>query len=100
MIKVNVLYGHPTDPAAFEQHYRTVHAPLAEKVPNVKSFEWGKALGNADGSPAAYFWIATLTFADMAAMMGSMTTPEGAAAGADVANFATGGVTMVLSEVN
>ena len=27
-MKVHVLYGKPTDPAAFEEYYRTVHAPI------------------------------------------------------------------------
>jgi len=98
MIKVNVLYGPPTDPAAFEEYYRTVHAPIAEKLPGLVSFEYGKAIGTGDGSESPYFWIAALNFADAAAMGAAMTGPEGAAAAEDVPKFASGGVTVVMSE--
>ena len=42
MIKLTILYGKPTDPAAFDEHYATTHAPLAAKVPGVQRYEWGK----------------------------------------------------------
>lgn len=97
-MKVHVLYGKPTDPAAFEEYYRTIHAPIAEKLPNLQSFEYGKALPNPDGSEPAYFWLATLSFADGAALGAGMGGPEGAAATEDVPKFASGGVTVVISE--
>ena len=27
MMKLTVLYGHPTNPEAFEEHYRKTHLP-------------------------------------------------------------------------
>jgi uncharacterized protein (TIGR02118 family) len=36
MVKITVLYGHPEDPAAFEEHYTNTHIPLVKKVPNLK----------------------------------------------------------------
>ncbi len=32
MVKLTVLYGHPTDPAAFDRHYQEVHIPLARTM--------------------------------------------------------------------
>jgi len=75
-----------------------VHAPIASKLPNLKSFEYGKAIGTADGSESPYFWIAALTFADVESMGAAMAGPEGAAAAEDVAKFATGGVSVIMSE--
>jgi uncharacterized protein (TIGR02118 family) len=98
MIKVNVLYGPPTDPAAFEEYYRTIHAPIASKLPNLQTFEYGKVVGTADGSESPYFWIASLTFPSPEAMGAAMTSPEGQAAGDDVPKFATGGVSVIMSE--
>lgn len=32
-----VCYGHPEDPAAFDEYYRTTHRPLADKIPGVRT---------------------------------------------------------------
>ena len=32
---LTVCYGHPTDPAAFDAHYTSTHAPLAGKIPGM-----------------------------------------------------------------
>ena len=97
-MKVHVLYGKPTDPAAFEEYYRSTHAPIAAKLPGLQSFEYGKSMPNPDGSEATYFWLATLSFPDAATLGAAMTGPEGAAAADDVPKFASGGVTIVVSE--
>ena len=51
-MKVHVLYGKPTDPKAFEDYYRSTHAPIAEKLPGLQSFEYGKSMPNPDGTDA------------------------------------------------
>lgn len=28
-----VCYGHPDEPASFDQYYSTTHRPLADKIP-------------------------------------------------------------------
>ena len=38
MVKLTVLYGPPTDAAAFEDYYANTHLPLAAKLPNVARF--------------------------------------------------------------
>ena len=58
MAKLTTLYGHPTDPAAFEEHYANTHAPLVEKIPNLRQFEAGKIIATPDGSEPPYYWIA------------------------------------------
>ena len=99
MMKLTVLYGPPTDTAAFDQHYQDVHVPLAQKIPGVTRFEAGK-VSTVDGSDSPYYLMAQLWFEDMAAFGAGMGSPEGAAAGADVASFATGGATMLVTEVD
>jgi uncharacterized protein (TIGR02118 family) len=98
MVKLIVLYGKPEDPSAFDAYYASTHAPLAEKIPNLKRYEHGKALGSADGSEAPYYYVADLSFDDADALQAGMSSPEGAAAGADVANFASGGATMFIAQ--
>ncbi len=98
MVKLVVLYGHREDHAAFDAHFADVHVPLTEKVPGLKRFEHGHTLGAPDGSQALYYYLAELTFDDGAALQAAMASPEGEAAGADVANFASGGVTLMVAE--
>lgn len=40
MAKLIILYGHPTDPAAFEDYYTHRHLPFAaQHMPNVRGAE-------------------------------------------------------------
>jgi uncharacterized protein (TIGR02118 family) len=98
MVKLVVAYGPPDDPAAFDAHYAQTHAPLAQKIPNLRHFEAGKVLGTPDGSAAPYYLIAQLSFDDAEALATAMGTDEGQAAAADVATFASGGATMMVLE--
>jgi uncharacterized protein (TIGR02118 family) len=98
MVKFVVMYGQPEDPAAFDAHYAATHGPLVEKIPNLRRFEAGKVLGTPDGSDAPYYYLAELRFDDAEAIQTAFGTPEGQAAGADVATFATGGATVMIAE--
>lgn len=98
MIKLTVLYGAPADEAAFDEHYTSVHVPLVDAIPGLSRFEAGK-VATLDGSTPPYYWMAQLWFDDMASFGAGMGSPEGAAASADVETFATGGATLLLTEV-
>ena len=99
MVKLMVLYGKPEDPSAFDAHYAATHAPLAEKIPNLRRYEHGKALGTPDGSEAPYYYVADLSFDDPDALQAGLSSPEGQAAAGDLATFASGGVTMFVAQV-
>ncbi len=98
MVKLVVTYGQPQDPAAFDQHYAETHVPLVHKIPNLRRFEAGKVLGTPDGSPAPSYYMALLYFDTAEDLQTAFGTPEGQAAGADVATFASGGATMMIAE--
>lgn len=100
MVKLTVLYGHPTDPDAFERYYAATHMPLARTIPHLERIEAGKVIASPGGEEPPYYRIAELWFADMETLQTAMGTEEGKAAGADVANFATGGATMFISEAD
>lgn len=94
MRRIIVQYGMPEDPAAFDAHYKNIHTPLTAKMPNLKSFEISSGpVISSDESKEVYL-IATLSFDNAAEMETSMASAEGQAAVADVANFASGGVTI------
>ena len=42
MVKLTVIYGHPTDPEAFEKYYATTQPPLVEKMKGVEKAELTK----------------------------------------------------------
>ena len=98
MIKATVLYGHPTDSVAFEKYYAETHTPIALKM-EVDKMELTKFLSAPDGGKPAYYRMAELYFAGPAEMQQSMGSSEGQATAADLANFATGGVTMIIGAV-
>lgn len=93
-----VTYGRPTDPDAFDAHYRDVHAGLARAIPGLVAFTTGRAASLEGTQPDAY-WVAELDFASEEEMTAGMASEAGRAAGADVPTFATGGATLVHFEV-
>jgi uncharacterized protein (TIGR02118 family) len=100
MVKVTALYGPPADPAAFERHYADAHMPLVYKIPGLGRIEEARVIGTPDGSPAPYHRLFEFWFDGPEQMQAALGSPEGQAAVADLANFATGGVTIVVSEVD
>lgn len=99
MIKATVLYGHPTDPNFFEKYYAETHIPLVNKAHGVVKSEYTKFLPNPDGTDAAYYRMAELYFENPAEMQSTMGSQEGKAMAHDLANFASGGVTVITGIV-
>ena len=99
MIKLTVLYEQPTDAAAFEHYYANTHLPLVGKMSGFERAELTKFLDAPDGEKAARYRMAEFWFANIEAMKTTMGSPEGQATAADLANFATGGVTLLTGIV-
>lgn len=93
-----VEYGRPTDPAAFDRHYREVHVGLARAIPGLQRFTLGHA-APLDPSATAPYLVASLEFESAEAMGAGLTSDAGAAAAADVGTFATGGATIFSHDV-
>ncbi|MEO6232149.1 MAG: EthD family reductase [Ferruginibacter sp.] len=99
MIKTTVMYGHPTDPDAFEAYYKSDHTAIVNKVSGIVKAEYTKFLHNMDGSAPAYYRMAELYFVGPAELQETMSSPEGQAMVDDLINFATGGVTVIIGVV-
>lgn len=97
MYQLTASYAPPSDPAAFLDHYRSVHAPLGRALPDVRSFTW-TICRSVDGSPPAHFVLAVLRWDDEQHAMAALGSPAGAAVVADLANFAGAGVDIELGE--
>jgi uncharacterized protein (TIGR02118 family) len=100
MVKIVVLYGQPSDPAAFEDHYANTHLPLAAKIANVQRFEAGRVVATPDGGDPAYYRIAELWFNSQEDLQAAMASPEGQETTADISNFASGGATILIAQVD
>jgi len=97
--KLTVLYGHPDDPEAFENYYANTHMPLVDKIP-LQSYEVAKIVATPDGSDLPYYRIFEGYSEDMEQLQNSLATQEGQAAVGDIPNFATGGATIFISEID
>ena len=93
-----VNYGKPEDPGAFDDYYRDTHVPLASEIPGLLKFVVGHPQALDPSAPGPYF-VAELDFESEETMGKAFASNEGKAATADVANFATGGATMVHYDV-
>jgi len=100
MKRVLVCYGKPDDPAAFDRHYTAVHVPLVNKMPHLKSFEMSRGEVVSSNDDVAYHLVAILSYANQAELDASLASPEGKAAVDDLANFASGGVTILTIETD
>jgi len=98
MHKVLALYPPPKDPVHFKRYYEETHLPLAAQLPGLLASRHTFSIEGV-GSPSPYFCIWEGEFADAKAMGDSMESPMGQKVAADVANYATGGVTIIHFDV-
>jgi uncharacterized protein (TIGR02118 family) len=99
VVKVIVLYGHPADPAAFDDHYANIHAPLVGSIPGLKLFEVCRVVGTTEGVDIPYYRIAELSFESQETLQAGLSSAEGQDTVADLPNFASGGATVLFTEV-
>ncbi len=103
MVKWTVLYEHPDDPDAFVDYYANTHMPMVREIPDLLRYEAAKAVatpdGSEDGSAPPYYRTFEGYFEDVGRLQSGMSSSEGQAASADIPNFATGGATIFISEI-
>jgi uncharacterized protein (TIGR02118 family) len=90
------MYKMPADVAAFDAYYTSTHIPLAKKIPGLRRYRVtdGRVMTPQGESP--YHLLAFLEFDSADAIQAGMGTPDGAAAAADLRNFAQAGVDMLI----
>ena len=98
MLRLIALYGRPTNPGDFDRHYRETHVGLAQRLPGLQRYTISRGLQAMQGE-SPYHLVAELDFDDRTVLDAAVASPEGQAAVADLANFATGGVTLLVCEV-
>jgi len=97
MAKVVALYKHPASTKDFDAYYYAKHVPIAKKIPGLKRYEVSAGpVSSVQGGETPYHLAAILTFDSVAAIASALQAPEGQATAADLGNFATGGVDLLL----
>lgn len=98
MAKLYAVYQQPTDPAAFDAYYFNHHVPMAKSLPGLLSYEVSKGdVMGISGKHAAYL-VAVLEFESMASIAAAIASPQGQATAADLGNFASAGVDLLMAE--
>lgn len=96
MAKLLALYRKPANPGSFDSYYYSKHVPLAKTVPGLRRYEVSHGLVGTPQGDSPYHLVATLTFDSMDAIQKALTSPQGQATAADLANYAQAGVELLI----
>lgn len=98
--KLTILYDQPQDPAAFEEYYVNRHLPFAtESMSGVQRAELSRITPGPDGDAAPHYRIAEMHWSDLDSLRAALDSPPGRSGLADLDNFATGGTTLLISDI-
>ena len=97
--KITVIYDNPTDPDAFEAAYESEQLEAARRIPGYLRLEASKVWPKEDGSPTPAYRLIDLYYPNYAAVSTAVTTPEPGEFFAAMARLATGGVRVLVSDV-
>lgn len=97
MVRLIALYSQPEDRAAFDAHYRDVHAPIVARYPGLAGVRLTKADG-IGGRPAPFYLMAEMSFTSRADLDEAIASQAGRESGRDLRNFAQAGVTIFVAD--
>jgi len=98
MARLLAMYRRPKDAAAFDKYYYSTHVPIAKKITGLRKYEVTVGPIGTPAGPSDLHLIATLHFDSLADIQAAFASPEGQAAAADLANFADGGVELLICD--
>lgn len=96
LAKLVAIYKKPKDTAVFDKYYAETHVPLAKALPGLRSYEISSGPVGMPVDAGNVYLVAILEFDSAEAIRTALGTPEGKAAAADLANFADGGVDLMI----
>jgi uncharacterized protein (TIGR02118 family) len=97
VVRLIALYSPPEDPAAFDAHYRDVHAPIVRRYPKLRDMRLTRTDG-IGGRPPAFHLMAEMRFDSRADLDEALTSEAGLESGRDLRNFAQAGVTLFVAD--
>lgn len=95
-MRLIALYRKPKDPAAFDEVYFGTHLPLISKVPGLERTVVTRFTRTVMGD--GFYLMAEMYFPDETTLKQGMKSPEMADAGANLATFADGLVTLMFAQ--
>src|SRR2546421_9641097 len=99
MQRLLLLYGPRVDTAAFEDYSANRHIPYGAKhMPNVRSAENMRVISTADGGLAPYYRVSQLSYDNVEDLRAGIASEDGRSTIADLASFATGGATLLITD--
>jgi len=99
-VKLTIIVDNPNDPDAFEALYNSpANKEGLGKIPNALRVESAKVFPKEDGSPTPAFRTTDIYFSDYAAACAAVAVPETRALFGGLAQAATGGFRILLSDI-
>jgi uncharacterized protein (TIGR02118 family) len=96
MAMLVAVYKTPKSAEAFDRYYSSTHVPLAKKIPGLRSYEVSSGAVGLPIESGGVHLVALLEFDSVEAIRTALGTPEGQATAGDLANFADGGVDLMV----
>jgi uncharacterized protein (TIGR02118 family) len=96
MVRLIALFDQPSDPDAFDAHYRDVHAPIVRRYPGLRELRLTRPA--AVGSGTAPYLMAEMVFDSHAELDAALASEPGIESGRDLRAFATAGVTLLIAD--
>jgi uncharacterized protein (TIGR02118 family) len=96
MAMLVAVYKTPKSAEAFDRYYSSTHVPLAKKIPGLRSYEVSSSPVGLPIDSGGVHLVALLEFDSADAIRAALASAEGQAAGGDLANFADGGVDLMV----
>ena len=97
--KITVIYDNPTDPEAFESAYESEQLDVARSIPGHIRVEASKVWPKEDGSPTPAYRMIDLYYPDYDAVSAAVATPEAGRFFEAMARLSTGGVRVLVSDI-
>ena len=95
-MRLIALYRQPPDPRAFEQAYFGTHLPLIAKVPGLQCTVVSRFTRTIMGD--GFYMMAEMSLPDEDTLRAAMRSPQMGEAGANLATFADGLVTLMFAK--
>ena len=96
MAFIVAVYKKPKDAAAFNAYYFAKHVPIAKTLPGLRSFRVSDGAVGLPSEPGGVHLVALLEFDSAEAIQKAFASPQGQATAGDLANFAAGGVDLMV----
>ncbi len=97
MVRLIALYSTPDDPAAFDEHYRSIHAPIVRRYPAIRDLRLTR-LGGLGDRAASHYLMAEMVFDSRDDLDAALASEAGRESGRDLRSFAQAGVTLFVAD--